>query len=167
VSGTGPPDSPVAVREADEGDLDEVLAMIGELAAFEELADQVVCTIDDLRSAIVGKDAFVRVSLATVAAGPGAGTAPGEAPIAGMALWFPTFSTFLGRPGIWLEDLFVRPPYRRQGVARILLEHLRARTAGRVEWDVLDWNERAIALYRSMGARPVEGWTRYRWLDRS
>ncbi len=162
MSGTEP--VTVAIREAGEDDLGEVLAMIGELAAFEELADQVVCTVDDLRSAIVGQEAFVRVSLATVAPDE-TGTPSPEATVAGMALWYPTFSTFLGRPGIWLEDLFVRPDFRRQGIARVLLEHLRSRTDGRVEWDVLDWNERALTLYRSMGARPVEGWTRYRWLE--
>jgi GNAT superfamily N-acetyltransferase len=80
-----------------------------------------------------------------------------------MALWFRTFSTFLGVPGIWLEDLFVRPAFRGRGLGRALLEDLFERSPGRVEWAVLDWNEPSIAFYRSLGAEPVDGWTRYRW----
>jgi GNAT superfamily N-acetyltransferase len=83
--------------------------------------------------------------------------------IAGLALWFPTFSTFLGRPGIWLEDLFVRPPFRGRGHGLALLQELRSMTDGRVEWAVLDWNEPSIRFYESLGARAVHGWTRYRW----
>ena len=82
--------------------------------------------------------------------------------IAGMALWFPTFSTFLGRAGIWLEDLYVRTEHRGQGIGTALLHHLRSMTTGRVEWSVLDWNERAIEVYRGLGARPLDGWTTYR-----
>ena len=84
--------------------------------------------------------------------------------VAGFALWHRTFSTFLGRPGIWLEDLFVRPEARGAGVGTALLHHLFDRAgAGRVEWAVLDWNEPSIAFYGRQGARPVPGWTRYRW----
>ena len=85
---------------------------------------------------------------------------------AGFALFFHTFSTFLGRPGIYLEDLYVRPEHRRAGVGRALLVRLarlaRERDCGRLEWSVLDWNEPAIKLYRSIGAAPVSGWTVYR-----
>lgn len=81
-----------------------------------------------------------------------------------MALWFRTFSTWLGTSGIWLEDLFVRPEHRRHGYGLALLERLRTMTEGRVEWTVLDWNAPSIEFYRSLGAEPVEGWTRYRWL---
>ncbi len=84
-----------------------------------------------------------------------------------MAMYFVTFSTWLGRPGLWLEDLFVRPEFRGEGLGRALLDAVRARTDGRVEWAVLDWNEPAIGFYRSLGAEPVEGWTRYRWLPGS
>ena len=83
--------------------------------------------------------------------------------VAGFALYFTTFSTFRGDPGIWLEDLFVRPAFRKQGLGLALLQRLRDMTAGRVEWAVLDWNEPSIGFYQSLGARPVEGWTRYRW----
>jgi GNAT superfamily N-acetyltransferase len=85
-------------------------------------------------------------------------------PAVGLAVWFPTYSTFLGRPGIWLEDLFVRPGSRGAGVGTALLHHLFERAGGgRVEWSVLDWNEPSIAFYRRQGAQPVPGWTRYRW----
>jgi len=154
----------VVIRQAGEADVAEILAMIGELASFEHMSDDVVCTPEGLHDALFGPDGFVRVSLATLRQGDGDDPASYH-PIAGMALWFPTFSTFLGRPGIWLEDLFVRPAHRRLGVARALLSDLRRRTSGRVEWDVLEWNRGAIDLYRSVGARPVEGWTRFRWSD--
>ncbi len=84
--------------------------------------------------------------------------------VAGMALWFPTFSTWIGKAGIWLEDLFVRPEFRGNGIGGDLLHQLRSMTDARVEWNVLDWNESAIGFYRSLGAEPVEGWTTYRWL---
>lgn len=85
---------------------------------------------------------------------------------AGFALWFRSFSTFLSKPGIYLEDLFVFPAFRGRGLGRRLLEHL-AHTAiergfGRVEWSVLDWNADAIRFYESLGAKPVTDWTRYR-----
>ena len=83
--------------------------------------------------------------------------------VAGMALWYPTYSTFLGQSGIWLEDLFVLPEARGQGLGLALLQHLRSLTRGRIEWNVLDWNELSIAFYDALGARPVDGWTRYRW----
>ena len=82
--------------------------------------------------------------------------------IVGMALYFWTFSTFLGRRGVWLEDLFVVPSARRCGVASALLAEVRRRSPGRVEWEVLDWNEGAIALYDGVGGVPSTGWTKYR-----
>ena len=84
--------------------------------------------------------------------------------VVGHALWFRTFSTFMGKSGIWLEDLYVRPAHRRQGHAGALMADLRARTDGRVEWEVLEWNEEAIDFYQRLGARPMAGWTRYRWM---
>lgn len=141
------------IRGATLDDVDEILALITELAEFEELAGHVVCTTDDLRRALFGPDAVIRVSLVVVDDGT----------IAGMALWFPSFSTFLGRSGVWLEDLFIRQPYRGNGYGRALLDHLRKGTDGRVEWEVLDWNQRAIDFYEALGAVPVEGWTKYRW----
>src|SRR5207237_8109969 len=87
--------------------------------------------------------------------------------VAGFALWHRTFSTFLGRPGIWLEDLFVREAHRNRGFGTQLLGRLmELADGGRLEWAVLDWNEPSIAFYQGLGARPVEGWTRYRWSAR-
>jgi GNAT superfamily N-acetyltransferase len=144
----------VSVRPAEPADVPEILAMIHELAEFEELSDQVVCTEEDLRRALFGPGAVVTVTLAVDEQGA----------VAGHALWFRTFSTFLGRTGIWLEDLYVRPAFRRQGLARALLDHLRAATTGRVEWEVLDWNAPAITFYDGLGAQPLTGWTKYRWV---
>jgi GNAT superfamily N-acetyltransferase len=84
--------------------------------------------------------------------------------VAGFAIWFPTFSTWLGTSGIWLEDLFVRPEHRRGGYGRALLDALRTRTDGRIEWAVLDWNSLGHDFYRSLGAAPQDEWTTWRWL---
>jgi len=140
------------IRPAVREDLAEICALIRELAEYEELAHEVV-----LDEAEVGRFVFDEGVAHVLIAASDAGE------VAGMALWFPTFSTFLGRPGIWLEDLFVRPAFRGQGFGLALLQELRSMTDGRVEWAVLDWNEPSIRFYESLGARPVEGWTRYRW----
>ena len=141
------------IRPATEEDLPELLAMIRELAEFESLSDQCICTEDDLRRVLFGPEAHVNDTVAVDEDGA----------VVGHALWFRTFSTFMGKSGIWLEDLYVRPPYRRQGHAGTLMADLRARTEGRMEWEVLEWNEEAIDFYQRLGARPMAGWTRYRW----
>lgn len=140
------------LRDAVEGDLDVICDLIGELAEYEGLAREVTYDRERMREELFGPAPAAHVTLAIADDGE----------VAGMALWFRTFSTFLGRAGIWLEDLFIRPPYRRRGLASALIRHLRTLTDGRVEWAVLDWNEDALALYRGLGAEPVEGWTRYR-----
>jgi len=142
----------VQIREATPADVDEIGALIRELAEYEKLVDDVVFDRDDLASHLFGASPAASVLLAE-----------DDGAVAGFALWYPTFSTFLGRPGIWLEDLFVRPAFRGRGIGRALLEELRGMTDGRVEWAVLDWNEPSIGFYESLGARPVDGWTRYRW----
>ncbi|MCU4183950.1 GNAT family N-acetyltransferase [Acidiferrimicrobium sp. IK] len=147
------------VRNATEDDLDEICAMVKELADFEESGDEVDLDPEDLRRHVFGPDPAAHVLIAHPAGDPGT--------VAGMALWFRTYSTWVGRPGVWLEDLFVRPAHRRAGLARELLDALAARTDGRVEWAVLDWNRGAIDFYDGLGAKPVEGWTRYRWLPGS
>ncbi len=141
------------IRPATEEDLPDLLAMVVELAEFERLSDQVVCTEADLRRALFDPGAVICDTVAVADDGA----------VAGHALWFRTFSTFLGRTGIWLEDLYVRPAHRRRGHAAALLAHLRERTEGRVEWEVIDWNADAIAVYEGLGARAQEGWTKYRW----
>jgi len=143
------------IRSATESDLDEICALIRELAVYEHLEHEVVLDPETVRGHLFGPDPAAHVLMAV---SDESGT------VAGFALWFRTFSTFLGRPGIWLEDLFVRPEFRGQGLGRALLDDLRSRTDGRVEWAVLDWNEPSIAFYRSLGAEPVAGWTRYRWM---
>src|SRR5580698_4839950 len=128
--------------------------MVRELADFEELAHLVECTEDDLNRVLFGPEATVHDLVAVADDGS----------LAGHAMWFITFSTFLGKTGIWLEDLYVRPAHRRQGLAGALMADLRAATDGRVEWEVLEWNEDAIDFYQRLGARPMAGWTRYRWV---
>jgi GNAT superfamily N-acetyltransferase len=136
-------------------DLDEICALIRELAEFEEAAVEVAFDQAELSRHLFGPEPAAQVLIAEPADQPGN--------VAGMALWFRTFSTWVGRPGVWLEDLFVRPEYRKQGLAAELLRALEQRSEGRVELAVLDWNQPAIALYERFGGRPVEGWTRYRW----
>jgi GNAT superfamily N-acetyltransferase len=142
------------IRAAVEGDLPEIHAMISELAAFESMSDQVVCTAEDLRRALFGPQAIVFDTVAVADDGS----------LAGHALWYRTFSTFVGKTGIWLEDLYVRPAQRRRGHAAALMADLRVRTDGRLEWDVLEWNSEAIDFYQLLGARPMAGWTKYRWV---
>jgi GNAT superfamily N-acetyltransferase len=143
----------VPIRPATDADAAEIGALIRELADYEDLAHEVEWNIDQLRDALFGVDPVAHVLIAET----------DEGAVAGFALWFPTFSTFLGRAGIWLEDLFVRPEHRGGGYGKALLAELRAMTDGRVEWAVLDWNTSAIDFYHALGARPVDGWTRYRW----
>ncbi len=143
------------IRPAVEADVPVLVAMIRELAEFENLSDQVKITEDDLFSALFGPEAMAHDVIID----------DGNGGLIGHALWYWTFSTFLGRTGIWLEDLYVRPEHRRKGYGRQLLSHLRGLTDGRLEWDVLEWNEPAMDLYQRLGARPMAGWTRYRWYD--
>jgi GNAT superfamily N-acetyltransferase len=144
----------VPIRPAEPSDLPEIASLIRELAAFEDMTDDVAWDLPQLERQLFGPDPAAHVLLAVTDDGT----------VAGMALWFRTFSTFLGRSGIWLEDLFVRAEHRRSGFGRALLERLRTMTDGRVEWVVLDWNTAAMEFYDGLGAAPVPGWTNYRWL---
>ena len=143
------------IRPAVEADVPELLAMIRELAEYEHLSDHVTATEDDLVRALFAPDAVVSDTVVE----------DGDGGLAGHALWFRTFSTFLGKTGIWLEDLYVRPAHRRKGLATALVDHLRTQTAGRLEWEVLEWNQPAMDFYQQLGARPMAGWTRYRWYE--
>jgi GNAT superfamily N-acetyltransferase len=144
------------LRDATPADVAVIADLIRALAEYERLTHEIEWTGDGLAATLFGPEAVPRVVLAEPTDPPG--------PAVGLAVWFPTYSTFLGRPGIWLEDLFVRPESRGAGVGTALLRHLFDRAGdGRVEWAVLDWNEPSIAFYRRQGARPVPGWTRYRW----
>lgn len=144
------------VRDATPTDLDEICAMIRELASFERAPDQVAFDRDEVGVHLFGPVPALHALVAEEEGKEGA--------VAGMALWYPTYSTWEGRPGVWLEDLFIRPAHRRRGLAGQLLDALGQRSAGRVEWAVLDWNVDAIAFYAGRGASPVAGWTRYRWI---
>ena len=144
------------LRDATPSDLPVIAGLIRALADYERLSHEIEWTEDELAETLFGPDAVPRVVLAEPTDPP--------APAVGLAVWFPTYSTFLGRPGIWLEDLFVLPEARGAGVGIALLHHLFERAGdGRVEWAVLDWNEPSIAFYERQGARSVPGWTRYRW----
>lgn len=145
----------ITIRPATDDDLPLLLSFIRELAEFEELLDQVVATEEGLRSALFGPERVAEVLVGYVGSEP-----------AGFALFFRSFSTFLGRPGIYLEDLYVREPYRGAGLGKALISELAsitlARGYGRLEWSVLNWNERAIRFYCSIGASPMDEWTVYR-----
>lgn len=154
--------SGVRLRPAHRGDGPLILELIRELAEYERLLHEVVATADELEAHLFGASPRAEVILAEWHDVAGAAD-----PVpAGFALFFPTFSTFLGRPGIHLEDLFVRPAFRGRGIGRALLARLAGvvldRGWGRLEWNVLDWNEPAIGFYRSLGALPMEEWTTFR-----
>ena len=146
----------MVIRPATEADVPLILRFVRELAAYERLAHEVVATEDGLRQTLFGARPYAEVVIAELDGGEPAG----------FALFFHNYSTFLGRPGIYLEDLYVRPEVRGKGVGRALLAHLARlaveRGCGRLEWWVLDWNEDAIRFYRSLGARPIEDWTVFR-----
>jgi GNAT superfamily N-acetyltransferase len=156
AASTAPGTPEVRLRDAGPDDVEAVWELILALADYERLRHEVVGSIELLREHLVGPDAVARAVLAEL-------EVDGTTVVAGFALWYRTFSTFLTRPGIWLEDLFVRPEHRGLGLGKALLAHLRTRTDGRVEWAVLDWNAPSIAFYEALGARPVSDWIRYRW----
>jgi GNAT superfamily N-acetyltransferase len=141
----------IRIVPAQTADVPVILQMIKALAEYEQLTHEVTATEDDLRQSLFGPRPAGEVVLAYA----------GEVPV-GFALFFHNFSTFLGRHGLYLEDLFVVPEWRGKGVGKILLAHVAAiaesRNCGRMEWTVLDWNESAIAFYRRMGAHVLDEW---------
>lgn len=139
------------IRSATPADIGLILGFIRELAEYEKLAHEVVATDADLRQSLFGERPAAECLIAESAGKP-----------AGFALFFHNFSTFLGKSGLYLEDLYVKPELRGQGVGRKLLAHLArlavSRGCGRFEWAVLDWNEPAIRFYQSLGARMLQDW---------
>lgn len=145
----------LTLRRAEPGDAGLILALIRELAAYERLAHEVDADEAAIAAALFEGNPRVFADVGSWAGEP-----------AGLVLWFYSFSTFRGRHGIYLEDLFVRPAFRGHGIGRALLRSLARRCNAeglpRLEWSVLDWNEPALAFYRSVGAAAMDGWTVHR-----
>ncbi|MFQ5448354.1 MAG: GNAT family N-acetyltransferase [Saprospiraceae bacterium] len=143
------------MRPATADDVPLILQFIKDLAEYERLSHLVVATEEQLRKTLFGERQVAEVILGF----------EGDAPAA-LALFFHNYSTFLGQPGIYLEDLFVRPEFRRRGYGKIMLSQLARiaveRDCGRLEWSVLDWNQPAIDFYKSLGAKPMDEWTVFR-----
>jgi len=145
----------LTIRQAVESDIPLILTFIKELAEYEKLLDQVKVTEELLKESLFGEKHFVEVLIAEYDGEP-----------AGQALFFHNFSTFIGRPGIYLEDLYVRQHLRGKGIGKALLNSLinlaKERNCGRVEWSVLDWNKPSIDFYKSIGASPMDEWIIFR-----
>jgi GNAT superfamily N-acetyltransferase len=143
------------IRKATDEDVPIILELIRGLAEYERLLDHVIATEERIRETLFGPRPAAEVLLAEVEGG-----------VVGFALFFTNYSTFLAKPGIYLEDLFVKPDARGQGVGKMLLTRLAhlavERGCGRVEWSVLNWNEPSIRFYESLGAVAMNEWTVYR-----
>ena len=143
------------IRAATKGDETLIVSLLHALAEYEKLSHVVVATEEQLRHTLFGERPAAEVLLAHWNSEP-----------IGFALFFPNYSTFLAQPGIYLEDLYVKPHLRGKGAGLALLRRLAEiaveRNCGRVEWEVLDWNEPSIDFYKSLGAIPLDEWTRYR-----
>lgn len=145
----------ITIRFADNKDVPLILQFIHGLAGFEKLLHEVEATEATLKETLFGDDPHAEVIIAELDQQP-----------VGFAIFFHNFSTFLGRPGIYLEDLFVSPNARGKGIGKEILEYLAKlaikRKCGRLEWSVLDWNEEAIGFYERIGAKPMDEWTVHR-----
>ncbi len=146
------------MRPAEKRDVGVIMGFIKELAEYEGLAHEVVADELSLERSLFGEHPVAEALIAEFETTP-----------IGFALYFPTFSTFVGRPGLYLEDLYVRPNMRGKGVGTLLLQHVarlaRERGCGRLEWSVLNWNQPAIRFYEALGARAMDDWTVYRLTD--
>ncbi len=144
------------LRAARESDLDTIIELVNALAEYERVPEAVKLEREAFREHLFGPRPYAEVILAETDAGE----------VTGFALFFHNFSTWEGCPGIYLEDLFVRPEHRGQGYGKALLVKLAGialeRGCKRFEWSVLDWNEPSIAFYKALGAEPLEEWTKYR-----
>ena len=146
------------MRPAEKRDVGVIMGFIKELAEYEGLAHEVVADEVSLERPLFGEHPVAEALIAEFETTP-----------IGFALYFPAFSTFVGRPGLYLEDLYVRPNMRGKGVGTLLLQHVarlaRGRGCGRLEWSVLNWNQPAIRFYEALGARAMDDWTVYRLTD--
>lgn len=143
------------IRKAEQKDISAIINLIKELAEYEKLLHLVKTTEKNIEEVLFGENKFIEVLIAEY-----------EGKLAGQALFFKNFSTFLGKPGIYLEDLYVKPDFRGKGIGKALLMKIIAlakeRDYGRVEWCVLDWNKPAIDFYKSLGAIELEEWKYFR-----
>jgi GNAT superfamily N-acetyltransferase len=148
-------DAAFSIRPATESDIPIILGFIRELANYEKLLELVVATEESLHASLFGERRYAEVVIGC----------EGDTPV-GFALFFHNYSTFLGKPGLYLEDLYVQPRVRGKGYGKALIRHLAkiavARGCGRFEWWVLDWNEPSIQFYKSLGAIPMDEWTVFR-----
>ena len=146
---------PLQIRTAERPDIPVILHFIRGLAEYEKLLDAAVATEAQLAATLFGERPYAEVLLAELDGAP-----------AGFALFFHNYSTFLAKPGIYLEDLFVEPPHRGKGLGKALLKAVAKlaieRECARVEWSVLNWNEPSIQFYKSLGAETMDEWTVYR-----
>lgn len=145
----------INVRAAGDADVTLILQLIRELAEYEKLGDQVTADESLIRDALFGEESSAEALIGEI-----------DSEAAGFALFFHNFSTFLGKRGLYIEDIFVRPEFRGRGLGKAFLRELAqialSRNCGRMEWAVLDWNEDAIRFYRSLGAEAMHEWVLYR-----
>ena len=145
----------VRIVPATSADVPVLLRLVTALAEYEKLSAEVVATEDGIRESLFGNPPQAEAVIAYAGKDP-----------AGLAIWFHNYSTFLARRGLYLEDLFVLPEFRGQGIGKRLFTHLARiaveRGCGRMEWSVLDWNQPAIGFYKSLGAMPMDEWTVFR-----
>ena len=145
----------IKIRHATVEDSALIIRFITELAIYEKLENEVIATESDIRASLFGSDSTTRAVICTIDKKP-----------VGFAVYFFNFSTWLGKHGLYLEDLYVSPDHRGTGAGKALLIHLAkiavSRNCGRLEWSVLDWNEPAIQFYKSIGAEPQDEWVPYR-----
>jgi GNAT superfamily N-acetyltransferase len=150
----------VVLRLATPEDVPTILGFVQALARYEHLEDEVLATAADFHQSLFGAPARAEALLAEI-----------DGKAVGFAVWFYNFSTFRGRHGLFLEDIFVDPAHRGAGIGRaifrFLARHAIAQGCARMDWDVLNWNSTAIRFYRSLGAHPLDGWTRQRLTDRA
>lgn len=143
------------IRFAEKSDTPIIFSLIKQLAEYEKLSDKVITTEERIKQSIFGNNQFIEVLIAEF-----------EGKAVGYALFFKNYSTFLGKAGIYLEDLFVLPDYRGKGIGKSLLKKIisiaKQRDYGRVEWSVLDWNVSAIEIYKKIGAEPLDEWKIFR-----
>ncbi len=143
------------IRQTSKEDIPLIFTLIRELADYEKLSHSVTADEEMLERNLFGKNRYAYVVIAEY-----------EGTTAGQALYFYNFSTFKGKPGIYLEDLYVRPGFRNKGIGKALLSYLielaKEQDCGRVEWVVLDWNESALNFYKSLGAEPMDDWIVFR-----